>query len=61
MKKWYASRTLWANVIALIVTISGALGLDLGLDAESQATIVAGVMAIVNIALRIDTKTEITK
>lgn len=60
-KKWYASRTLWVNIVAFVATITGIFGLDLGLDSEAQATFVAAIMSIVNIILRFDTKTEITK
>ena len=60
-KNWYASRTLWANIIALVVTTAAVFGYDLGLDAEAQSTVVAGVMAVVNIVLRLDTSTKITK
>ena len=51
-KRWYASRTLWINAIAGLAAVSGALGLDLGLDSETQIAIVGGVMAVINIVLR---------
>ena len=60
-KKWYTSRTLWVNIVAFIATITGIFGLDLGLGPETQATFVAAIMSIVNIVLRFDTKTAITK
>jgi hypothetical protein len=60
-KKWYASRTLWANIVAFVITIAAVFGYDLAIDAEAQSTIVAGVMAVVNIALRLDTTAKITK
>jgi len=59
MKKWFSSKTIWANLIALVATVSTAFGLDLGLTAEAQATLVAGVMAIVNIVLRLVTEEAI--
>jgi len=55
MKKWYASKTIWANVIALAATMAGVFGFDLGLTADAQAQIVAGIMAVVNIVLRLVT------
>mgnify|MGYP001401591240 CR=1 FL=1 len=58
-KAWYASRTLWVNIIAGVVTAAGAFGIDLGLTPETQAQLVAGVLVIVNIALRLVTKTAI--
>lgn len=61
IKRWYASRTVWANVIAFAVTIAAVFGYDLGLDTETQATLVAGIMSIVNIFLRLDTEAKLTK
>lgn len=51
-KPWFTSKTLWANLIAGGVTVATAFGLDLGLDPEAQASLVAGVMVVVNIVLR---------
>jgi len=43
-KNWYASKTVWANALAIIATIAGALGMDFGLTPEVQAEIaVAGI------------------
>jgi hypothetical protein len=60
-KQWYESKTLWVNLVALIAAVTGAFGLDLGLDPEAQTSIVAGIMSIVNIILRFTTKTHIAK
>lgn len=54
-KPFWASRTLWANAIALLALVALRFGLDLGLDADTQAEILAGVMVLVNVALRLDT------
>lgn len=59
-KKWYASRTLWANVIAGGAAVGTAFGLELNLDAETQTAIVGGIMAVVNIVLRFMTKAPVT-
>jgi len=56
-KPWFASKTIWVNVVAFVAAIAGGFGLDLGLDAEAQASLVAGIMAVVNVALRLVTKT----
>jgi hypothetical protein len=61
MKPWYTSKTLYANLIAGAVTIAGVFGLDLGLDAEAQAQLVAGVMVVVNIGLRLVTNQGLEK
>ena len=58
-KPWYLSKTMWANLIGGAVTIGGAFGLDLGLTPETQAQLVAGIMAVVNIVLRFVTKRPI--
>jgi len=51
-KSLWASKTLWVNFIAGIAAVTGAFGLDLGLDPETQARIIVGVMAAVNVVLR---------
>lgn len=60
-KPWYASKTIWANVVAFVATMATVFGLDLPFDlsAEVQAEIVAAVMAVVNIVLRFVTSTPI--
>jgi len=55
MKKWYTSKTMWANVVALGATwIANLTGQQI--TAEEQVAI----LAIVNIVLRIITKETIT-
>lgn len=61
MKKWYNSRVLWVNIVAMIATLATVFGVDLGLTVEVQASIVAGIMSVVNIVLRFDTDTPIEK
>lgn len=58
-KTWYTSRTLWANVVAGGITLAGVFGLNVGLDAETQAQLVGGIMVVVNIVLRFVTKAPI--
>ena len=58
-KPWYSSKTLWANVLAGAATIASVFGVDVGLGAEEQAQIVAGVMVVVNLVLRFVTKSAI--
>lgn len=62
MKPWYTSKTLYANAIAALATAATVFGLDLGLDdPEAQASLVAGVMVVVNIALRLITNQGLEK
>jgi hypothetical protein len=58
-KPFWASRTLWINAIALVAAVTGALGIDLGLGADIQTALVAGVMAVVNIVLRLVTDSAV--
>ncbi len=46
-KSWYASRTIWVNLISLIAAGGTAYGLDI--TAEQQAQIVTGLLAVVNV------------
>jgi hypothetical protein len=58
-KKWYKSRTLWANVI--LVTL-GVLGAVQGvLDDKLTIIIFVAVSALLNGILRIITDTKLTK
>lgn len=59
-KPWFASKTLWANVIGGLVAVGTTFGFDLGLDAEAQASIVGGVMAVINIILRFMTTAPVS-
>ena len=54
-KPFWASKTLWVNSVALIGAVTGAFGMDLGLTPELQASVVGGIMGVVNIVLRLTT------
>jgi hypothetical protein len=59
--KFYASKTLWINVVATVATLAGVFKIDLGLTPEVQATVVTTILALVNIGLRFVTTTPISK
>ena len=59
-KPAWASKTLWVTLIALLVSVGAAFGVDLGLDTEAQASLVGGIMAVVNIVLRVMTTQPVT-
>jgi len=59
VKPWYASKTLWVNAVAGLAAVTGALGLDLGLDPDTQVALVGGILAVVNIVLRLVTKAPV--
>lgn len=48
------SKTLWANLIALVAVLLGAHNIDL--DADTQTQLVATILVVVNIVLRFVTK-----
>jgi hypothetical protein len=54
-KPFWASRTLWVNVLAGAAAVSTGFGLNLGLDPDTQVALVGGIMAVVNIVLRVVT------
>lgn len=58
-KPFWASKTLWVNAIALVAAVTGAFGMDLGLDPETQTAVVGALMGVVNIVLRFMTKTAV--
>ena len=49
-KPFWASKTMWANVIALGALVGARFGLEI--TQAAQGEIVAAVLAVVNIALR---------
>lgn len=60
-KPWWASKTIWVNIIAAVAAISTAFGLDLGLGPEQQTAIVGGIMAVANVILRLVTDSPIKR
>ena len=59
VKPFWASKTIWVQVLALVAVLSDALGLDLGLSPEVQSSAVVTIMAVVNIILRFVTKSAV--
>ena len=60
-KTIWESKTLWANAVALAAAlVYGVSGIDLGLDAETEAELATGILALVNIGLRVVTKNPVT-
>ena len=59
-KPFYASKTLWTNIVMLVATVSTAFGLDLGLNPETQVAIIGTVMSVINIVLRFVTRAPIS-
>ncbi len=54
MKKWYHSKTLWLNFISIIVLVVLNLGF---IDASQEiASAEAGILAVINLILRLATK-----
>lgn len=59
MKNWYESKSIWAQVVAFIATMTTLFGIDLQLTPEVQTAIAAGVQAIVAVVMRFVTKDPI--
>lgn len=59
-KPFWQSKTVWVNVVALVATLAGAFKIDLGLTPDVQATVVTTILALVNVGLRLVTKTPVT-
>ena len=59
-KTWWSSKTIWVNVMAGVAAIAAGFGLDLGLTAEVQSQVVVGVLAAVNVALRVVTSSALS-
>ena len=59
-KKWLKSKTLWVNLVFIIgLLLNAKWGIEV--DAETQAILATGILAIVNIILRVKTNTALTK
>lgn len=56
-KHLFESKTFWANAVAIFGLIGARYGLDV--PVEEQGELVAGILAVVNIVLRIITKTPV--
>jgi uncharacterized membrane protein len=55
MKKWYLSKTLWFNVLALVAVVSASFGYTGELPAEVMVYVPA-IVALINLVLRFVTK-----
>jgi len=54
-KKWYASKTLWVNVLAVVAIVAQGITGKQILSLEMQGVILGGI----NMVLRLVTKSEI--
>ena len=59
-KKWYESKTLWFNVVAICVLVAGSFGYTGELSGD-WAEAAAVILAVVNLVLRIVTKQPISR
>jgi hypothetical protein len=51
IKPWYFSRIIWINILGIIAMVVTMFGVQ----AEEWATIEAGILAIINLVLRLRT------
>ena len=57
MKAWYASRTIWLNVVGILVVLAQAyFGTEIAVSPEKQAVI----LALLNTVLRFRTNEGVT-
>lgn len=54
-KPWYTSKTLWVNAIAFVALVIQSFGTGFVIGPEEQI----GILAVINILLRLITKTGI--
>ena len=54
-KPWWTSKTLWVNAIAFVALLVQQFGAGFIIDAETQV----GILAVLNVLLRLVTKTGI--
>ena len=59
-KKWYASKTFWFNLVALVVMVLGAFGYT-GEVPDEWGVYVPAIIAFVNLILRYFTKEPIER
>ena len=59
-KKWYLSKTLWFNLVALVIAVLANYGY-VGELPEDWQVFVAPIIALVNFVLRLLTKEPIEK
>ncbi len=56
MKSWYASKTVWFNVLGIAVVVGKLLGFS---SFQLDPTVEASVLAIANLVLRFVTRVPI--
>ena len=59
-KKWYASKTLWFNLLALVVAVLANYGYESALPTDWELFVPA-IVLVVNFGLRLLTKDPIEK
>ena len=59
-KPFWASKTLWVNLLALVAALLGIFEIDVGLTPAVQTAMVTSIMAVANMILRAVTKSAVT-
>ena len=55
-KPWYASKTIWAQVISVVASVATAAGVHVLENPETQSMVVGVVVAIATIVFRVVSK-----
>ena len=58
-KPWYQSKTIWLNVVTVLIVSLTAISREMGLTA-TQLEIIAVIVAVLNIALRVLTDRRVS-
>ncbi len=58
-KPWYRSKTIWLNVVTVLIVSLTAISREMGLTA-TQLEIIAVIVAVLNIALRVLTDRRVS-
>lgn len=60
-KVWWKSKTIWVNIVAVIVAIGATFGLNIPLDPELCMVIFPTILGVINLILRGKTDKAIKK
>ena len=55
-KKWWKSKTVWVNIVAIVGAVGAMFGLNIPLDPELCMTVFPVILGVINLVLRKKTK-----
>lgn len=54
-KNWWESKTVWANILALLGSVFTVVGLDINIDTETHVLLITSLLGSLNVVLRVFT------